>query len=175
MKFRTSDYQLLVKRKGQTFSKEIPQFTYDKKNNILVDALPKDIHAFVQSSADCALSALLDKFGLLPTVALIEQQVQNRTYTDSSDIAEYSYKDDLIEDARVLDMVEQIREEYNMPIDYTPEQVFDDIKKRKLSIDEHIINLKNKLQGGVVNAQKTIEPSQVRENVSPNGSQSPQA
>lgn len=70
LKYRKEDYQEEpgYKKFAQKFERVVDELDLDEDGNHLVVVGKKDLQELIQSSADCALQAVFDKYGVLPTV-----------------------------------------------------------------------------------------------------------
>lgn len=138
LKYRTEDYQSakgFVKDR-QSFKSRVPVYELDSKTNTLVVVGEKDLQEFIQSSADCALSKILEKYGTVPPVVLPQGSAESSEVFDASDI-----RDDFEVMCDFADVLADIRERYAMP-NATPEQLLDHINMLNDKNNLHIAELK---------------------------------
>lgn len=130
-KYRLEDYQKNSPVSGQTFSRIVPEYQYDEKTKSLVVVGTKDLQEIIQSSADCALNKILDKFGCLPP----EMQAQ---VTDTDEVNIVDLTDDLEDMSNAINSFEEMRERYGFPVTMSYNQMFDEINKIKSDFDKKV-------------------------------------
>lgn len=130
-------------------------FDFDENNFCLLKSGSCDCSEYLQENEDCNFKTILSKFGFLP-------QNLNVSYSTpvSDDIVPcYSERlDDFVELSNITSSANFLREKYNMPDDFSVEQVFNRCReiavdfKAKLSDDI----LKSKLkEGGDIDEAKS--------------------
>lgn len=129
MKYRTESYQ---SAKGfepykQTFKRVVPVYELDESSKNLVVVGTKDLQELIQSSRDCGLDVVLEKYGALPPQMLPEVSSVSSEPYDATDI-----RDDLCILADFAEDIENMRVRYNMPM-----ASFDELQKHiaKLKLD----------------------------------------
>lgn len=157
--YRSYNYRLKDKPVGQSFSREVPKLDIDPEKHVLVQVGTKDLQAFVQSSADCALGKILEKYGVLPSGS-------NLFDPSRVSVSDDVYIDDVHDDLQYMNDVSQdledIRDRYGFSDSMTYEQISDALLKRSNELSD-IIN-----KGGKANETSKSEPPQVGSSVSPN-------
>ncbi len=139
----------------QKFSPYVPQYVYNKQKNCLIELKTmKNQQEFIQSSEDCALDRILDRFGY-SNVSL--NSVLNNHYEDCSNLDFYDKSsdfNDLVDVGEYMEKTEDLKRQFNLPIDTPAENVY--VECRNL--------LNNFLKKGVINNEKKIiEKSQPQE------------
>lgn len=142
LKYRTENYQ---QKKGfeptaQTFERVVKVYELDDKTNSLVVVGTKDLQELVQSSRDCGLDIILEKYGALPPQMLPEVSSKTDVPYDATDL-----RDDFEMLSDYHNGVEDMRSRYSMP-DASPEELFAHISKLRSDNDKKIQEqlLKNK-------------------------------
>lgn len=119
MKYRNEDYQ---KVKGyvppaQSFKKVVPVYELDETTNELVVVGTKDLQELIQSSRDCGLDVVLERYGVLPEMMVAggfdayKQACSSKNVDfDMSDV-----RDDLAIFSDFSSEVEEMRKRYHMP------------------------------------------------------------
>lgn len=99
--------------KAQEFSNTVPDYILDPVTNELERSpVDKDVQAYIDSYVDVALERALQRF--LPQDVI----------EDNDHIADYTQKSqDLAELGSAFDLAEDYREKYNLPDNYTFEQI----------------------------------------------------
>lgn len=134
MKYRTENYQ---SAKGyvspsQTFKRIVPVYELDDTTNELVVVGTKDLQALIQSSRDCGLDVVLEKYGVLPVPSQPFISEKSDEVFDATDLRE-----DLIILSEYQDAVEDLRVRYNKP-DSSPTELFKFISDLKAQTDKTI-------------------------------------
>lgn len=139
-----------VKSPSQEFSETVTDYILDPVTNELSESdVPKDIQAYIDSHIDIALDRALQRF--LPH-DVIEDDDHYADYTQKSQ--------DLAELGAAMDLAEDYREQFNLPDNYTFEQIMQfvgtkaDELKTKLS---QVQNLKKETVENVESKKKEIE------------------
>lgn len=138
MKYRSEDYQ---KAKGftpvsQSFKRVVPVYELNDKTNSLVVVDTKDLQEIVQSSRDCGIDVIFEKYGVLPTSPLPDVSKKSEEVFDASDI-----RDDFEYLSDVMSEFDSLRERYNMP-NASPQELVKHISKLKSDLD---VNIQSKL------------------------------
>lgn len=125
LKYRTEDYQSakgFVKDR-QSFKSRVPVYELDPKTNNLIVVGEKDLQEFIQSSADCALSKILEKYGTVPPIVFPQGSSESSEVFDASDI-----RDDFEVMSDISDTLDDMRERYSMP-NASPDELFRHVAK----------------------------------------------
>lgn len=134
MKYRLEDYQSAkgFKPDGQSFTKVVPAYDLDEKTNSLVVVSTKDLQALVQSSADCAIDKVFEKYGVLPPQTLPEVKNSSDVPFDATDIRDdFEYLSDVMSD------FDDLRSRYSMP-DASPDELLKHVTSLKSQLDKDI-------------------------------------
>lgn len=134
MKYRSEDYQ---KAKGftpvsQSFKRVVPVYELNDKTNSLVVVDTKDLQEIVQSSRDCGIDVVFEKYGVLPTSPLPDVSKKSEEVFDASDI-----RDDFEYLSDVMSEFDSLRERYDMP-NASPQELVKHISKLKSDLDVSI-------------------------------------
>ncbi len=120
LKCRLPDYQEKSKVSGTTFDDKKTEFIYDEvEKNVVPSGKKINLQDLINSSADCALDKMLEKFNLDPITL---QQRNETNVTLSDEIADFTTNvmDDLDVASRYMDKMSQIKRSYGfddkMPI-----------------------------------------------------------
>lgn len=137
MKYRLSSYRegdSPEKKESYTqqFDREVPEYAYDGATGDLVVVGKKDLQAIVQSSVDCALDKVLEKFGVLP-------EYMNPIAPTSSDINVVDLDEDLAVMSSMFEDFEDIRSRYNIPITSSYSDMFKKLNDAKADLSSKII------------------------------------
>lgn len=134
LKYRTENYEQAKNyvSPAQVFKKIVPVYELDERNNSLVVVGTKDLQELVQSSRDCGLDVILEKFGAIPVPASPAVSGKSDEPYDCTDLRE-----DLLILADLQNDVETLRERYSMP-DASPQELFKHISALKSKTDKHI-------------------------------------
>lgn len=152
------------KVKPQSFSKFDKQFKYNELTKLLEELDDDlDVDEFVQSSADTALSAVLDRF--LPDYNVSRETFDLSSFpTDENGCVDMSIVqsdlDELIDMSAVLDEIKGV---YGMPDNFTVKDIYDVLNKK-------LGGLKNENQ-----EKKETKQEVEQEDVQKTGSESSQA
>lgn len=92
-----------------TFSNKAPKYEYDDKTNTLNVVGERDLQEEINDNLDCGLETVISKYGFVP-------QDTNNSYIDGEGVSEF-FDDPKDKLSRQYDMVEDIRERYNLPLD----------------------------------------------------------
>lgn len=134
LKYRDESYRTskTYVSNAQTFKRIVPTYELDDKTNSLVVVSTKDLQELVQSSRDCGLDVVLEKYGVLPTS--VPPAVSSKTDVpfDASDV-----RDDFEYLSETMSEFEELRIRYSMP-DATPEQLLTHVNGLKSNIDKSI-------------------------------------
>lgn len=147
LKYRKENYQSAkgFKPVSQTFKSVVPVYQLDEKSNSLVVVDTKDLQALIQSSRDCGLDIVLEKYGVLPPQMLPDVKAKSDTPFDATDVRDdFEYLSDYFSD------VEELRKRYNMP-DASPDELFKFISSLKSKVDSDI---QSKLSDKVLNDKR---------------------
>lgn len=134
LKYRTENYQSVkgFEPVSQTFKRVVPVYELDEKTNELVVVGTKDLQELVQSSRDCGLDVVLEKYGVLPPQMLPEVSSTTSEPYDATDIRE-----DLEILADYHNEIEAMRQRYNIP-DASEADVLKHISSLKADVDKKI-------------------------------------
>lgn len=134
LKYRSEDYMLNkgFRRSRQSFSKIVPVYDLDEKTNSLVVVGTKDLQELVQSSRDCGLDVVLEKYGALPPVTPPKVSEVTSEPFDFTDV-----RDDFEVLSDFNEEVEAMRERYNMPL-ASSDELFKHITGLKSKLDKSI-------------------------------------
>lgn len=112
LKYRKEDYQEEpgYKKFAQKFERIVDELDLSEDGNHLVVVGKKDLQEFIQSSADCALQAVFDKYGVLPTV---EAPRPNQVVDEVADMTSPSNGYELA--LKLDEELDNIRGHYGMP------------------------------------------------------------
>lgn len=119
------------KAKPQGFTKFDKQFKYNELTKLLEELDDDlDVDAFVQSSADTALTAVLDRF--LPDYNVLPATFDlSRFPTDENGCVDMSVvQSDLDELLNMSAVLEEIKYAYDMPDSFTIKNVYDFLSKK---------------------------------------------
>lgn len=134
MKIRLSNYRENVSdedRGGQSFDRVVPEYAYDENSRELYVVGSKDLQEIIQSSVDCALDRILDKFGALPP----EMQP---VPVQSDDVNIVDVRDDLSVANDMFDEFEAIREKYKFGDDVSYQEMFTKLKQMQADYDTQL-------------------------------------
>lgn len=128
LKYRTENYQSAkgYQTPAQTFKRIVPVYELDERTNNLVVVGTKDIQDLVQSSRDCGLDIVLEKYGVLPDMVVHggKEAYEQACKSDKVDFDMTDIRDDLSVLADFSDEIENMRVRYNMPM-----ASYDDLQK----------------------------------------------
>lgn len=130
LKYRTEHTKYISPT--QSFKKVVPVYDLDERTNSLVVVGTKDLQELVQSSRDCGLDVVLEKFGTVPLPASPAVSGKSDEPYDCTDLRE-----DLLVLADLQNDVELLRERYSMP-DASPQELFKHISALKADTDKRI-------------------------------------
>lgn len=131
LKYRTENYLEKVKPVGQTFSTTKPEYKLDEKTNTLKQVGEIDLQALVQSSVECELSRVLDKYGVYPQGMLPKCEDSSETYINE-------VADDLLSLSDMLSEMEDIRERYGLSADMSYAEIGDWLADERAKNDKAI-------------------------------------
>lgn len=134
LKYRVEDYRSKLddgEKSGQVFHNVVPEYAYDENKQELYQIGVKDLQAIIQSSADCALDKVLERFGCLPPEL---QPVA----TQSDDVNIVDLRDDLSAMNDFIDDMEDIRSRYNFGSDLSYKDMFSKLEQMKIDFDENL-------------------------------------
>lgn len=137
---------------GQTFSKTKPEYALDKNTGELIQVGTIDIDALIQSSVDCALDRILDKFGCLPE----SMQAPQSTPSDAINIIET--RDEFAELDSFFGDVDALRERYELDSSTSIQDVFKILNDRKDNLSKKITEYQAKLDS-VEKTKKEEKPN----------------
>lgn len=136
MNYRTENYQ---SAKGydkslamQIFKRVVPVYELDEATNDLVVVGTKDLQELVQSSRDCGLDVVLEKYGVLPPDLLPRIDAKSDEVIDLSDVRE-----DLHILADYNNELDELRKRYEMPF-ASPSELLAHISGLKANFEKHI-------------------------------------
>lgn len=132
---------------GETFSKLKPVYRLNKVSGELEKTEDFiDVQEVIDSCSNQCLNNLMQRF--FPDLS-----------QTSNDVVEFqNFSNDLDMLTETFSIVEEYKEKYNLPIDYSPSQVFDFINKKKSELNDKInnINLKKEV---VIDEKEIVEES----------------
>ena len=138
--------------KGQFFHSVVPEYQLDEKTNTLVTIGTKDLQELVQSSADCALKKILDKFGCIPEGFVPQQPVVSE---ESDKVSVVQLKEDLDYYNDILAFQEELRDRYNFDDGMSLSDMMTALDGMKKSVDGQIQSeLQRQFKGGKNNEEK---------------------
>lgn len=146
LKYRKESY--LTKKDApkytQSFDKVVPVYELNSAGDDLVVVGTKDLQELVQSSRECGLDIVFEKYGVIPTSPAIDSKESSDVF-DATDIRDdFEYLSDVFND------VEELRQRYDMPT-ASAEDLFKHINSLKSNLDKKIqdelINQNNKKEG----------------------------
>lgn len=158
LKFKLPDYREKeiangVSR-GEKFDKFVPEYSLDPKTNTLVQTGELDLVARAQEDADCALKSLLEKFGYETVVSSVQRLAPNCVGQSDEPIVD-DLLDDLEEFNASMDYFDDIKDRYGLPSDYSPVQIGQFLKMKKMEVDS-IIKKKQEVKD---NEKKVVDSS----------------
>lgn len=116
----------------QTFDYLVTDYEWDGVRECLVEKpVKRDLFEEIQSNKDCALDAILDKFGGYPPVQDGRVPVQGIV-----DLDECERGNDLLKMASLIDTAEMYREKYNLPLSMSVSEIYDAIEKTAADVKE---------------------------------------
>lgn len=142
LKYRTASYREQLSdtqksKEGQKFDRVVAEYALDESTGELYKVGTKDLQEIVQSSVDCALNRVLDKFGALPP------EMQPRP-VESNSVNIVEVNDDLLSLGQMFDDFEDIRERYHFDRELSYSDMFNKLEQMKIdfsaSVDEKIKN-----------------------------------
>lgn len=136
MKYRTESYKDGQATPAQSFDKVVPEYQLDEKTNSLVMVGTKDLQEIVQSSADCALKKVLDKFGGIVPDGYMQPSVN--VVGESDDVNVVDLKEDLDYYQEVLDFQEDLRQRYKFKDGMSLDEMIKILGDRKSKLDSDI-------------------------------------
>lgn len=134
MKYKTESS--VKPTQGETFKSVVPEYQLDEKKNVLIVTGTIDLQELIQSSADCALKAILDKFG-----GIVPEAFQTPTppiKEDSDKVNVFQIKSDIEQLNDVLDFQEDLRERYKFPDGMSLADMLTAIGGMKATVDKKI-------------------------------------
>lgn len=137
--------------KGQIFNSVVPEYELDEKTNTLVTIGTKDLQELIQSSADCALKKILDKFGCYPEGFIPQQPVVSE---ESDKVNVVQIKEDLDYYNDILDFQEELRERYKFDDGMSLSDMMTALDGMKKSVDGQIQSELQKQSKGGKNDEK---------------------
>lgn len=133
-KFRLPNYRYGIsdsEKGGQSFRMVVEELAYDENTGELYVCGMKDLQALIQSSVDCALDKVLDKFGALPP----EMQPLP---VQSNDVNIVDLRDDLQAASEMFDDFENIRTKYGFSDDLSYNEMFSKLEQMKVDYDTQL-------------------------------------
>lgn len=137
---------------GQSFNRVVPEYAYNEETKELYVVGSKDLQEIVQSSIDCALDKILEKFGALP----LEMQPAP-VQSDEVNIVELN--DDLVVAGEMFDQFEDIRQRYGFADTLSYQDMFVKLDQMK---SDHETQLKERIE----NTNKEIIQNEKKKNES---------
>lgn len=125
---------------GQTFEHTKPEYALDKNTGELIQVGTIDIDALIQSSVDCALDRILDKFGCLP------ESMQAPVSTPSDSINIIDTRDEFAELDGFFEDVSALRDRYELDPSMSIQDVFKTLDDRKNNLSKQISEYQSKLE-----------------------------
>lgn len=120
----------------QTFDYLVTDYEWDGVRECLVEKpVKRDLFEEIQSNKDCALDAILDKFGGYPPVQDGKVPIQGVV-----DLDETERGNDLLKMASLIDTAEMYREKYNLPLSMSVSEIYDAIEKTAVEVKEIVDN-----------------------------------
>lgn len=119
---------------SQSFSPFEDEYTFDSKKGILVKVGVIDLQERVNSFSDCALDKILEKFTSFEDLPNV--QIDNESVCDVSSSFDLSTLGSFYEN------VDNYKEKFNLPISFTPEQVFEFLEKTSRDLNKIISDKK---------------------------------
>lgn len=142
MKYRLENYQSKKDfvPTGQKFRRVVPVYELDEKTNTLVVVGKQDIQELVQSSRDCGLDIILEKYGVLPDMLIKDGRIGYEAAVKGTG---YQYDlSDVREDLEVLsdffNEMADIRQRYGVSPDVSPEALSNILKEKKAKLDKDL-------------------------------------
>lgn len=139
---------------SQSFSNFQAQYMLDSKTNKLVQIEDKDCQELIQSSADCALDKILEKFGYEGLFINLPKAI------DTDDVLDGGQNIDVLQEmGESIDIANNWRDKLGLSYDLTTEQVFEFMNNNKEKL-KAFINQKieaNKIEGGIANEEKKTD------------------
>lgn len=170
MKYRLQSYQEKTSVAPQSFSNQKTEYVYNPADNTLVPAEePVDLQQLVNSSADCSLDRILERFGVQEAMRLGSEANERIALLSEQ-------REDLADLAEVMYELENARESFGLPLTASLSDIASSIKQRSDSLTVEIDKTKKLAQQAkeVSNGSQTQENKQesVSQNVSQNSEQS---
>lgn len=134
LKYRKEDYQ---SKKGFAPFKEhfkciVPIYDLNSAGDDLVVVGTKDLQELVQSSRECGLDIVFEKYGSIPVSIPPEVKSKTDEPFDATDIRDdFEFLSDMYND------IEELRVRYNLP-DASPDDLFKHINTLKAKLDKDI-------------------------------------
>lgn len=134
LKYRKADYQ---SKKGfepfkQHFKRVVPVYELNSDGDDLVVVGTKDLQELVQSSRECGLDIVFEKYGAIPTSVPPEVKSKTDEPFDATDIRDdFEFLSDMYND------IEELRVRYSLP-DASPDELFKHINGLKSKLDKDI-------------------------------------
>lgn len=169
MKYRLQSYQEKTPVEAQSFSNQKTEYVFNPADYTLVPAEePVDLQELVNSSADCSLDRILERFGLQEAMRLGSEANERVALLSEK-------RDDLADLAEVMFELENARDSFGLPLTASLSDIAASIKERSDSLTVEIDKIKKLAQQAkeVNNVSQTQENKQesVSQNVSQNGEQ----
>lgn len=150
MKYKTENS--VKPTSGETFKSVVPEYQLDEKKNVLIVTGTIDLQELIQSSADCALKAILDKFG-----GIIPEAFQKPTppiQEESDEVNVIQIKSDIDKLNDILDFQEGLRERYKFSDGMSLFDMITAIGGMKATVDKKIQSSLEKQAVAVKEAKK---------------------
>lgn len=150
---RLANYRLGISEEdkgGQSFNRIVPEYAYDEDTQELYVVGSKDLQAIVQSSVDCALDRILEKFGALPP-----EMQPAPVQSDEVNIVELN--DDLVSAGEMFDQFEEIRQKYGFDDTLSYQDMFSKLDQMKADYD-------TQLKESIANKNKEIIDDEKKKN-----------
>lgn len=138
--------------KAQTFEHTKPEYALDKNTGELIQVGTIDIDALIQSSVDCALDRILDKFGCLP------ENMKAPASTPSDSVNIIDTRDEFAELDGFFDDVSALRDRYGLDQSMSIQDVFKTLDDRKNNLSKQIADYQSKLDSAQ-NIKKEDKPN----------------
>ena len=131
-------------RKNEFFERPaVPEFSeyedeleYDEENDTLVVVGRINCQERIQSSADCALNKILDKY--LPEQIVQSLKDKNPIGVDNEHVFERAPAPDLADLGAEYERLEELKEKYNLDPALDYDKVLPELRKRKVNLDNFI-------------------------------------
>lgn len=119
------------KKSIQTWCYKFPKFKYNDKEKKLIRDGERDLNELIQSSKDCALDVIYNKFIGSGQGAIFPNkfEVKQSAYFDASNLE----SDDLLELGKLNSKADYYKEKFNLDSKLTVEEVFNKVTEIRLT------------------------------------------